>query len=439
MNGNDLLDKMELIDPEYIEAAEKSLRHRSSVIIKYAAAAACLCILCIGTYFGMQQKAAPKELPSAAGQSPAAAAAVTEDLDPAISLKETELEQKESLNSASAASEDKEPKTQNSAVFSPDITEAAKAAPRTSRPYMISDFQTDVVDLQTIPGNGRVNLSAALTEALKQYGDDPKYRVVIEMYKDGVLVDGGSAEIAAETKRLSDEGYITAYESFCDGENTTYTLTIHASKDQLESFPPAGDFGYILKLYGEVFDGGIQQPEVFSGTDIIKTLPLANDTELSFDDAKKDPDYGKYLPSFVPKGFKEESFRKYSDGAGSFLSACWTKGYDEISWHICMFEPAHEALITEASEKEKYDLSLYPIPRAESVPDELREIVDNPIFRWEDLTYDEVMARAYKIYDAGDSSGYRINFGVKYGSYLVWVRTKGAAPEWLFEQLKNLI
>ena len=104
-----------------------------------------------------------------------------------------------------------------------------------------------------------------------------------------------------------------------------------------------------------------------------------------------------------------------------------------------MFEPAHEALITEASEKEKYDLSLYPIPRADSVPEELREIVDNPIFRWEDLTFDEVMARAYKIDDAGDSSGYRINFGVKYGSYLVRVRTKGADPEWLFEQLKNLI
>ena len=31
MNGNDLLDKMELIDPEYIEAAEKSFRRKNSV------------------------------------------------------------------------------------------------------------------------------------------------------------------------------------------------------------------------------------------------------------------------------------------------------------------------------------------------------------------------------------------------------------------------
>ena len=307
MNGNDLLDKMELIEPEYIEAAEKSFKLRSSVIIKYAAAAACLCVLCMGIYFGMQQKAAPKELLSAAGQSPAAAA-VTEDLTPIISFNETELAQKESAKSTSAANVDNTSEVQNSVPFSPVTTESAKATPRVSRPYMIADFQTDVVDSQTIPGNGRVNLSAALTEALKQYGDDPKYRVVIEMYKSGVLVDGSSAEIAAETERLADEGYITAYESFCDGENTTYALTIHASKDQLERFPPAGDFGYILKLYGEVFDGSIQQPEVFSGTDIIKTLPLANDTELSFDDAKKDPDYGKYLPSFVPGALRKRAF-----------------------------------------------------------------------------------------------------------------------------------
>ena len=45
MRGNELLDKMELADPAYVEAADrKPLRKRHSWIA-WAAAAACLCLL----------------------------------------------------------------------------------------------------------------------------------------------------------------------------------------------------------------------------------------------------------------------------------------------------------------------------------------------------------------------------------------------------------
>ena len=43
MRGNELLDKMELIDPAYIEAADK----RKSVWAKWGTLAAFLCLVCV--------------------------------------------------------------------------------------------------------------------------------------------------------------------------------------------------------------------------------------------------------------------------------------------------------------------------------------------------------------------------------------------------------
>ncbi|HBD86427.1 MAG TPA: hypothetical protein DC001_03270, partial [Clostridiales bacterium] len=80
----------------------------------------------------------------------------------------------------------------------------------------------------------------------------------------------------------------------------------------------------------------------------------------------------------------------------------------------------------------------YPIPRGESVPRELWEIVNDPIFRIEDLTLEVVQARAYEVSDAGDISGPRMRFGVLYGDILVEINVKGASPEAVFEMLQQI-
>lgn len=45
MRGNEFLDKMELIDPAYVEAADRKPARRKNAWIKWVAAAACLCIV----------------------------------------------------------------------------------------------------------------------------------------------------------------------------------------------------------------------------------------------------------------------------------------------------------------------------------------------------------------------------------------------------------
>lgn len=97
-----------------------------------------------------------------------------------------------------------------------------------------------------------------------------------------------------------------------------------------------------------------------------------------------------------------------------------------------------EARITSVADTRNYDLSLYPIPHANSVPYELREIVNDPIFRSEELTLEAVQARAYEVLDAGDEPGCRMRFGVLYGDTLVEINVKGARPEAIVQILQEI-
>lgn len=63
-----------------------------------------------------------------------------------------------------------------------------------------------------------------------------------------------------------------------------------------------------------------------------------------------------------------------------------------VTWRISRFDEDDKTRITSAADRKNYDLAFYPIPRAESVPGELREIVDNPIFLVDELTLGVVEA-----------------------------------------------
>ena len=167
-----------------------------------------------------------------------------------------------------------------------------------------------------------------------------------------------------------------------------------------------------------------------------KNSDLWLNEELALDEAVADVDFGAYMPREVPAGWQEEGFSRYRGQDQDRLSALWTSGYDSLRWTVSYL--TDESRIVDVNCLEQYDLSLYPIPRAESVPEELWEMVDNPIFCIEDLTLELIYTRAYTVDDAGDSDGYRMRFSVLYGDTVVEVSTKGVSPEWLWEQLKDL-
>ncbi len=173
---------------------------------------------------------------------------------------------------------------------------------------------------------------------------------------------------------------------------------------------------------------------------IIPAIPRLREVS-TIDEALADPDFGAYVPDTIPSGFRFESARRVQDKTRNYLWIMWysdTGRLDYAEWRISFISSEDESRLVDVGKTETYDLSLYPIPRAESVPDELREIVDNPIFRIEDLTLDVVNARSYQVDDAGDTPGNRASFSVLYGKVLVEIRIKGMEAEAIFDILKAL-
>ncbi len=210
-----------------------------------------------------------------------------------------------------------------------------------------------------------------------------------------------------------------------------YHVTTEAGLDGLEQ--AKADLADVLRCYAD--SACVPDLDAFH----MREAHTWQDATLSPEQALQDADFGAYMLRQLPDGFSEESIRRYQDDDSNFLSGLWTRGYDSLQWRVRYVTEADAARLTSVSEPENYDLSRYPIPRAESVPRQLREIVNDPIFRAEELTLQAVCARAYTVSDAGDSDGWRMNFSVLYDDRIVIeVSSKGLAPEWIYTQLISL-
>lgn len=158
----------------------------------------------------------------------------------------------------------------------------------------------------------------------------------------------------------------------------------------------------------------------------------------SLEEAKTDETYGEYLPEYIPDGYWVENIKHYKDENNDYLSGLWSYGYDDIRWKISPTDEYTDSRRTSVADTVNYDLSLYPIPRADSVPEELREIVDNPVFLAEEVDIDVIYRRATYMADAGEREGYRINFSMQVGEYVAEIRTEGITPETLYDMIKNI-
>lgn len=162
-------------------------------------------------------------------------------------------------------------------------------------------------------------------------------------------------------------------------------------------------------------------------------------TNLTLDEAYADPDFGSYMPASSPSGFKAEALTRYNGDGRNYLSATWLNGYKELYWQISYLEETDSARIVAPEDTACYDLTLYSVPLADSIPENLWDIVNDPVFRAKELTLDMVKARSYAVNEAGDTDEYRMNFSVLYEDTVVRIISKGVSPEWIYEQLISLI
>lgn len=169
-----------------------------------------------------------------------------------------------------------------------------------------------------------------------------------------------------------------------------------------------------------------------------RTIPHWHYESLTLNQARADEDFGSFVPATIPQGFSFSSGLRYIHQDSDFLWVSFAAGMNYIELSISRVTPQVEARIIDISQRDTYDMSLYPIPWAESVPDELRDVVIYPVFRAEDMSLDVLRARAYSVQDAGDTGGERMQFSILRDGVVVDINVKGAGPQEVISMLQSM-
>lgn len=164
--------------------------------------------------------------------------------------------------------------------------------------------------------------------------------------------------------------------------------------------------------------------------------------ELTTKEARTDPDFGAYYPASKPEGLVCESVSRLqnSDYGIDSLTAFWNGGYDYLTWSIRPINEYDARRIVSPGERERYDLSFYSVPLAESVPEQYRETVYDPVFRSGELTEEMVRSRCVSAEEIGEGrEAPWISFDVLFDEgVIVEITAKGVDPAWIWAQLNDL-
>ena len=450
MNAHDVLNALDVADEELlgeVEHLRATPRKKKASPYIWFAAAACLCLLCCGGWLLAKQKdTTPSQpdiqimVPSTHRDETTSEPSTTHIPTESASVSPTEeiiLLDPSYIGGNGIMEEDA---SRQLCIFSHELTEenlpfgALPKGPEWMRlsAYTLPSFLEEntqstiyITVTTSLPGN-LVDVTIGEQRSLSPYRlpDEPEY-----FYWNGVTF--ALAWYPTVDKNLQPTEMLYAEARVNDCFCIFSLRTSEDTRSQNEA-----DFIQVLQSFAE---SSIHFDALCAAIFPEPTVGLSHEAIL-----KTEP-YGKYFLTQIPEGFTEETMELqyliHSDTfppLASSLFGTWTRGYDELFWRVSAFAEEDTHRLTHAGETERYDMSLYPIPRADSVPEELREVVDNPIFYAEELSPELIWARAYKSGEQGDSNGWRMSFSVLYGDTVVTVRSKGVDPDWLYTQLLSI-
>lgn len=135
-------------------------------------------------------------------------------------------------------------------------------SPNGSEKPMISSFSINGTPsaCYATPENSKFYFSIALREAMNEYEDSVLYRVVLDVFKNKEQLSSDSRQVQDECERLSNIGYVVAYETVFDGETYHYYFTLHATYDELTEFVANESYGYFMSLYDERVESTGESP-----------------------------------------------------------------------------------------------------------------------------------------------------------------------------------
>lgn len=145
----------------------------------------------------------------------------------------------------------------------------------------------------------------------------------------------------------------------------------------------------------------------------------------SYEQARQTLPYGSYLP-------EESASLTYESGYVTEMSqsALYVGENRELQVSVRLYDPAQdESRLVNLEKPETYDLRLYTIPYADSVPAELAQVVEAPVFQAEEITTAVLEARLLPSQESGDEKTSQGSFSVQYGETLVDYYCVNLSPE----------
>lgn len=248
MKKENLLDSMEYIDVELINEAENyEMKARKSNWLKYLGAVACLGI-CVVAVITISSKRSNIPMMSDIASNQKATNPGVEGI----------TEQQGEMISGTGEIVEKPveivPGINNTVEMPYDGNSDAGIDIK----MLIGHYDADLNAGDIAVNNGSCELSNSLKAAINELGSDVNYRVIVEVFQDGTVIDSGSAEVLAEEVRVTELGYTVAHERYTDRTETLDYFTIHATAEQILGFEVNEIYGYYLSLYDEYL--GIAEP-----------------------------------------------------------------------------------------------------------------------------------------------------------------------------------
>ncbi|MCL2571658.1 MAG: hypothetical protein FWE11_04575 [Defluviitaleaceae bacterium] len=188
---------------------------------------------------------------------------------------------------------------------------------------------------------------------------------------------------------------------------------------------PDGGLQTLTDIAARIIQGGPADLSVLADPEIPE---LRHDTFLTLEDVMSDPDFGAFLPTNIPSGLQFGAGTRIISQHSNMLIIDWHQAWrSTVTWSVSAATDFHHERIVSIYEREKFDLSLYPIPWFETVPDALIQYVSNPVFLPHELSLEIIEARVLL-----SRSEYRINFSVILDDIVIEIGSSGLTPEEVF-------
>lgn len=307
--------------------------------------------------------------------------------------------------------------------------QAKKTLPKIAEKYSISglvhySFANEKVSFHSVDarfnvGEKDVKITIAPNDVAKCYVIDGE-PALSEI--EGVAIEAGL--FVTDKNSRGEQNYIYYADFKIDG--VAYYAEYSGEK---------GDEKFFTSVVADIVLGGKSDLSVFANP----IVPELRDDELTEKEAYSEADFGAYLPK-ISNNFEFNGANRFINQDSNYLTASWSQGYNDAWVTVSKLEDYQIPQLVAPSDTELYDMSRYPIPWSESMPRDKAHIIENPIFKIEDLTLEMLQMREYVRGEQGDPSGKSVNlrFGVLYGDVLVEITTEKIGAEYLLNELQRL-